>query len=171
MKLFAKYFVATLTLSLTSVTAHAAPLSHSPLTSQPTLIAYAAGDDTKLEIELANAAARGRTTTVQKLLNQGVSADSTNAEGWPAVVLAARNGYVDTVLALLEKGAGINAATPDGQTALMIATRGGHVQTVRTLLDRQANVQARTRDGHTALSIATKFNYSEIIDLLKAAGA
>jgi ankyrin repeat protein len=135
------------------------------------VVSPAADNDAKLESELADAAAKGRTATVEKLLAQGVRPNSANSKGWPAIALAAKSGYVDTVVTLLEKGATINAKHKTGYTALMLAANGGHAKTVQTLLDHKANVNA-TKDGDdTALSLATKHGYNGIIAMLKAAGA
>lgn len=123
------------------------------------------------ELGLAQAASRGRTAIVEKLLRAGISPDAKDAEGWPACALAARRGYADTLQVLLARGANVNAKTPDGNTALLVAVNGGHTQTVRTLLENKADVNLANKAGETALAIATKRNYEEIIELLKEAGA
>jgi ankyrin repeat protein len=56
-------------------------------------------------------------------------------------------------------------------TPLMIASFQGHVAAVRLLIERRANVNARAGNGATALVMATTKNRTEVIDILKRAGA
>ena len=53
----------------------------------------------------------------------------------------------------------------------MLAAENGHSDTVKTLLDAGADVNARAKDGVTALMRAEHEGHSEIIQLLKKAGA
>ena len=112
---------------------------------------------------LAEAAAKGRTTTVQNLLAQGVSPDSRDANGTPAIVLAAKSGFADTVQALAKGNAQVNATANDGATALILAANGGHTKTVSALLEVGANANAKRKDGESALSLATKNKFDEIV--------
>ncbi len=53
----------------------------------------------------------------------------------------------------------------------MNAVGEGQTETVRVLLDAAADVSAKTEIGITALTIATQAGHTEIIELLKKAGA
>ena len=83
---------------------------------------------------------------------------------------AAYSGNDDEVLFLLERGADVNRKTNFGRTALMVAAYKGHESTVRLLLSRGADVNAND-DGNTALSFAKNKGRSEIVALLRQAGA
>ena len=87
-----------------------------------------------------------------------------------ALVLAVTEGHSDTVLALLDAGADPDAREVD-MTALMIAASNGYADIVRTLLDSGANVSAKTETGGTALGAALNAGHSDIVELLKVAGA
>jgi ankyrin repeat protein len=121
--------------------------------------------------DLAEAASKGRTTTVQKLLDAGASPDARGAGGAPAIVLASKNGYADTVQALVAKNANLESTDATGSTALIVASNFGHERTVQALLGAGAKVNAKRRDGATALSLAQKHGFDEIVALLQAAGA
>ena len=88
---------------------------------------------------------------------------------------ASWDGRTAIVKALLDKGADVNARNGKdaeaGATALMYAAAEGHTDTVRILIDRGADVNARRESGGTALSLATELERTEIISLLKKAGA
>lgn len=129
-------------------------------------------NDVARERALTDAATKGRTSSVEKLLDQGAKPNSQNQDGWTALALAAKSGYVDTVRALLERGADPNAKHKTGMTALMLAANGGHTQTVEALIEGGADVdEVNKASGESALAMATKHNYAEIIKVLKAAGA
>ena len=54
---------------------------------------------------------------------------------------------------------------------MMWAAGKGHVEVVRLLLAHHANVDARDRRGQTALVWATTARKTEVVELLKKAGA
>jgi ankyrin repeat protein len=83
---------------------------------------------------------------------------------------AAYGGYDDEVLFLLKRGADVNRRTSFGHTPLMVAAYKGHESTVRLLLSRGADVNAND-DGVTALTFAKNKGRSEIVALLRQAGA
>lgn len=123
------------------------------------------------ETDLMRVAAKGETDTVQALLAKGADINAKDKDGWTALIHAAAEGQIDTVKALLAKGADVNVKANDGRTALMHAVSRGHITAVRTLLTKGADVNARDKAGKTALSLAETFNLTEILKLLKKAGA
>jgi ankyrin repeat protein len=73
--------------------------------------------------------------------------------------------------ALLSGRANIDAHNKNGVTPLMIASFQGHIAAVRLLIARRANVNARASNGATALVMATTKNRTEVVEILKQAGA
>jgi ankyrin repeat protein len=58
-----------------------------------------------------------------------------------------------------------------GYTALHLAATGNHGATVRTLCSAGASLSALTSSGETALSLAAALGYTNIVEILLAAGA
>ena len=74
---------------------------------------------------------------------------------------------------LLSKVFGVNPdlRAPNGPAALMNAAAAGHAGVVRELLVRGADVRARDGRGDTALKIARRAGHTNIVALLRQAGA
>ena len=120
---------------------------------------------------LMYAAWNGHTATVWALLDSGADVNAKNETGGTALIMAAMGGYTATVYALLNRGADVNAKDSEGWTALMYAAWNGHTATVHALLDRSADANAKDNEGETVLTAATRQGDSEIVKLLKQAGA
>jgi hypothetical protein len=73
--------------------------------------------------------------------------------------------------ALLKESGEANLRDTEGYTLLMIAVRISAFRNIEALLDAGADVNAKTAQGETALSIAKHNHDSEIIRLLRDAGA
>ena len=100
-----------------------------------------------------------------------------NAEGceyrycYNAMWGAAYGGYDDEIEFLLKRGADPNATSARlWLTPLMVAAYKGHESTVRLLLENGGDPNANI-DGETALSFAKQKRHSQIIEMLRAAGA
>ena len=52
-----------------------------------------------------------------------------------------------------------------------LVTMGGHAESVQVLLDSGTDVNAKNNDGTTALMFAEEEGHTEIVELLKKAGA
>jgi hypothetical protein len=72
--------------------------------------------------DLLDAAAQGRTASVQELLGKGAPLESKDRNGRTALLLAAQRGHAATVRLLLEKGANAAARDQNGATAWVLAT-------------------------------------------------
>jgi uncharacterized protein len=95
---------------------------------------FVACTNRKLQSELVDAAASGRTADVERLLAQGAPLDGHANDDWTPLTVAAREGHLETVKVLLAKGAAVNAKEGGGHTALFWAQRYGHPDVVRVLL-------------------------------------
>ncbi|HSE23669.1 MAG TPA: ankyrin repeat domain-containing protein [Pyrinomonadaceae bacterium] len=104
----------------------------------------------------------------------GVDVNAAGCEGrycYNAMWGAAYGGYDDEIEFLLKRGADPNATSARlWLTPLMVAAYKGHESTVRLLLANGSNPNA-TIDGETALSFARQKRHSQIIEILRAAGA
>lgn len=110
------------------------------------------GDHDALRQALQKAAARGKLSLVQLLLQHGADANTRRDGEVSALVKAADAGHVAVVLELLAQEADPNWRNRNGQTALFSSSMRGHNQVVKALLEGGANVKARDKEGRTALS-------------------
>jgi ankyrin repeat protein len=121
---------------------------------------------------LMREALEGHTEAVKALLGQGTDVNAKDDEGRTALMFASINAHTETVKALLEHGADVNVRASDGGTALMLAAVCGEVNIVRALLNKGAGVTGQfTHTGKTALKLAEERGYTDIVELLKGAGA
>ena len=120
---------------------------------------------------LMTAALQGKAEVVRLLLEKGASVDASDKDGWTPLMDASWSGDPLAVRLLLDKNADVGAQTIRGETALINAVRSGNAEVVRMLLERGAAVDTKPRFGQSPLQIAQKFDYKEIEELLKSAGA
>jgi tetratricopeptide (TPR) repeat protein len=136
---------------------------------------------------LISAAGEGQVEVIKLLLERGAELEAQNYLGFSALTRAADRGHFDAVKLLLDRGSDLNMEQSkagyfriqDGEisqkvirrTGLMCAARSGHVDIVKLLIARGADVTVKDENNNTALSYATKKGYSEIVELLKKAGA
>ncbi len=130
------------------------------------------------DMKLYNAAKRGNTGEVKKLLDQGADPNMMRtcgaAHGTSPLMEAAYKGHLDIVNALLEKGAEINAqgGVHFDWTALIHAASGGHNEVVKVLIKAGADVNIVSHDySETALYEALESDYEKIVTMLLKAGA
>ena len=123
------------------------------------------------EESLFQAIQSGDTAAVARLIDDGVSANITDEEGIPVLMLATLFADAECVEVLLEGGADPNQADAVGATALMWAVPD--LEKVRLLIDHGADVNARSDGlGRTALLIAAGYpGTSSVLELLLDHGA
>ena len=128
-------------------------------------------DTANVENEFLDAAFRGRTETVKKLLARGANPDSRDDIGQTALMGAARNGHVQTVIVLLEAGAEVNVKLhATNWTALLLAAFYGHAKVVKALLAHGADPKVRDSEGKTALAWARTKRHRQVVMVLEEAG-
>ena len=134
---------------------------------------------------LIKAVEAGDLAAVNSLLENGADPDSTDLQGWSALMAACSGGKSEIVKLLLDKGAKVNARTkgfpiflsangsaiPAGTTALMAAAYSGRPDIVAMLLEKQALVNAKRDDQWTPLMAACSSTSGETVKMLLEAGA
>jgi ankyrin repeat protein len=66
----------------------------------------------------------------------------------------------------------VNVRANDGLTALILAASSGDTEIVRELLNRGADVSGKVvQTGKTALMLAKERDFTDVVELLRAAGA
>jgi uncharacterized protein len=74
-----------------------------------------------LDADLLQAARKGDTASVERLLKKGANIEAKDQGDWTALAVAANYGHADTVKLLLENGADPVAGQLDGDKALFDA--------------------------------------------------
>ena len=123
------------------------------------------------EAPLFQAIRKADTATAKRLLDQGVSADSKDSEGTPALMAATLYSNADLVNLLLNRGANPNVTNAVGATPLIWAIPD--LAKVKTLLEHGANANAKSKTlQRTPLLVAASYPGSvEVLKLLLSKGA
>jgi ankyrin repeat protein len=123
-----------------------------------------------LQSQLSLAAFRGQVTKIKQLLRRGANADSYAGDRLPPLYWAASEGHTTAARLLLDNGAKPNRKYSLNGTPLFGAVYDNHVSMVALLISRGADVNIRNGD-ETCLKIARSKGYTEIVSLLRNAGA
>lgn len=94
-----------------------------------------------------------------------------NGKGWQPIHYAAFAGATEILSFLLEHKADKNVLAPNLYTPLMLAVRNGHLDAAKILLKEDADFTHKGPAGETALSIAERQKDTDLVELLKRAGA
>ena len=86
-------------------------------------------------------------------------------------MLAVSSGHLGIINTLLSVGADVNAKRSNGYTALMVAADNFDPAPVKLLIAAGADVNAKNKFGESALTLARKQGHTEVIAVLKRAGA
>ena len=122
---------------------------------------------------LMYAALAGNTEVIKLLLGKGADVNARDSGDGAALILAAAMGDAGTVKLLLEKGADAHVRNEYGYTALMCAAAAetNDPELIKALLAARAEIDVKAKDGETALKLAGRKGNTEIVRLLKQAGA
>jgi ankyrin repeat protein len=132
---------------------------------------------------------------VKDLLNAGARVDAVNNDGMQPIHLAARSAGAGTVRTLLASGAKSDAADSHGLRPLHLVAQGGaqrmnasgagngghnltkllygweYTMVVNVLLSNGASLDVEDKTGKRPIDYASEGGFSEMVDLLVAAGA
>ncbi len=127
---------------------------------------------------LVIASAEGHIDMIKFLLDHGamidITSENTPKDYRPDSILFCTIGYPDITRLFLRHGADVNAKDSQGYTVLASALDAECLDTAYVLLEHiseMSDINARTQEGHTALMYAEKNGYTDIVRILKNAGA
>jgi len=119
------------------------------------------------------ASQNGNVDTVKVLIKAGGNVNQARTtDGISPLFIVSEKGNVALVKVLLKAGGSVNQHNHNNQTPLNTASFNGHPEIVRLLL-QQPNIDLNKIDkwNTTALGIATENSRTDVIQLLKDAGA
>jgi hypothetical protein len=100
-----------------------------------------------LDQQLFQAASRGETQEVNRLLDLGAAIDSKHDFGLTALTVASFAGNYQTAELLIKRGANINSTGDNGLTPLYAATVKGNLAVMELLLNSHANTELTVLSG------------------------
>lgn len=104
-------------------------------------------------VMLMEAAARNDVDEVRRLLELGISADSTNEDGLTALHQCCIDDSEEMMKVLVEFGGDVNAADSEQWTPLHAASTCGHLHLVKFLIENGASLLAVNGDGNMPYDI------------------
>ncbi|XP_050299120.1 ankyrin repeat and SAM domain-containing protein 1A-like [Anthonomus grandis grandis] len=131
--------------------------------------------------ELLEAARKGNTAVVEKILSQrakrsgplaslrrGPGANVQDSSGYSALHHASLNGHPNIVRLLLEHDASPNIVDIKGSSPLHLAAWSGNLEIVKLILSGPAicNVNLMTKDDETALHCAAQYGHTAVVSVL-----
>lgn len=108
---------------------------------------------------------------VQTLIKAGAKVNPQTEEGDAPLMMAVHSRHLGIIKTLLAAGANVNARRSNGYTALMIAADIFDPAPARVLIAAGADVNAKNKFGETALALARKQGHTDVVTVLKRAGA
>jgi ankyrin repeat protein len=112
---------------------------------------------------LVEAAARGDTASVIRLLDAGADIDAQGEGGRTAVMAATAGNHVDTVRALIEREADVDIRDARLDNPFLYAGAEGLLDVLRLTIDAGADPSLTNRFGGTALIPASERGHVEVV--------
>ncbi len=123
------------------------------------------------ETTLSAALLSGKNEIAKILLESGADPNIQMSNDQTPLMFAIANNDTAMINLLMDKKADVNLKSADDSTALMIAAGRGRVGIADALIKKGADVNLKNKKGDTALSLAKMNGHTEVIKLLKQAGA
>ena len=134
-----------------------------------THVAHAQGQH-KNSYPLHVAAKSGDVGALNKSISNKAAVNKQDADGWTALMHAAKAGHIQQVATLLKAGASPNIADKLGRTPLELATNAPALITAQ-LIQAGAELNSRNAGGISVIMIAAGQGRQDIVELLMDAGA
>jgi ankyrin repeat protein len=115
---------------------------------------------------VADAAMKGDTATVTKLIGQKADVNAQQADGATALQWAAYSNNLQLADVLIKAGADPKVANHDGATPLFLASINGNAQMIDKLLNAGASVNEQQPNGETPLMLASRNGNVDAIKVL-----
>ncbi len=119
-------------------------------------------------LNLRQAASRGETAAVRRLLGEGAAVDAQDQQRQTPLLLAVSAGHTDAARALIEAGADINAQAGNRDTPWLLAGARGRTEILKLMIPRGPDLTIRNRYGGNALIPACERAHVETVRLLLA---
>lgn len=119
---------------------------------------------------LIDAAARGRTAEVARLVAAGAPLEALDSQGRSALLLAVAGNHVATAKVLLGAGASPNTQAVNRDTPWLLAGASGRTEIIAAMLPRKPDLTIRNRYGGNALIPACERAHVEAVKLLLTSG-
>ncbi len=132
-------------------------------------LALAASAQPDRGVNLRVWAEMGQVEAIERLLagNELVDVDVPDAQGWTALMYAAKSNQAAIAELLLRAGADHRLTSDFGETALHVAAREGSTEVAGVLLEAGANLRLRDSEGRTPLFRAVNRGRADVTDLLQ----
>jgi ankyrin repeat protein len=117
-----------------------------------------------------SACLNGRAEEVDRLLSDGLPADTCDQYKLSGLILAGRKGHVNVARVLIPRGANIEYPDVRGRTPLFHAATFKRYEFVEYLASVGANVNPIDMHGCTPLDIADSMHFVKMIGLLEKLG-
>lgn len=118
---------------------------------------------TEEELMLIEAAGRGDTAEVDRLLKEGAAVDGRGAGRQTALVAAAWGNQIETACRLIQAGADVNAQDETEQSAYLIATSEGYLDLLDLTLAAGGDVRSLDSFNGTGLIRAAERGHVDIV--------
>ena len=123
------------------------------------------------EFSLIRAVKNNEINLLTFLLNINTSPDTTDTNGWTALMIGSYYDHHRAVSILLQSNANPSLKTDNGVTPLYKAAYKGHSDTVSILLEDNANPNLQTDNGATPLCVAAQNGHTDTVCILLQANA
>ncbi|XP_072527950.1 ankyrin repeat domain-containing protein 27 isoform X2 [Salminus brasiliensis] len=101
----------------------------------------------------------------------GLGVNSSSADGFTPLHVAALHGHTALISLLIRHGANINARNSQSATPLHLACQNSHIQTVSSLVECSAKLNKRDQFGNTPLIQACLKGHEQTVAVLIESGA
>jgi len=113
----------------------------------------------------------GRSVAALQALKSGQPVNSSDRQGWTALLHAVAAGSLSLARDLVARHADVNARNSKGDTALLVPLRSGHLAETEMLIAAGSDLQSANEQGRTALITAAMHGDFSVCRLLLARGA